>query len=310
VEAGGGPGPTPSLPRRRLGLIASGDGGAGFRRALLEWADGGLRPLPWRGTRDPWWVLVSEVMLQQTQADRVVAYWHAFVRRFPTPTSCAAARRAEVVRVWEGLGYNRRAVMVHRAAELVVERHQGAVPDDLGALLALPGVGPYTARAVLVFAFEQPVAVVDVNVARVLARAVAGAPLSAAATQELADRLATGASPWAWNQALLDIGARFCVARRPRCEGCPVAEACLWASTGTPVPDPAARRRPSQPFEGSDRQGRGRLVDALRRGPLAPEECAAAAGWPNDPPRTARVVDALVADGLVRRAPDGRVVLA
>lgn len=310
MEAGGGAGPAAPLSRRRLGLTASGADGAGFRRALLEWAETGLRPLPWRETRDPWWVLVSEVMLQQTQADRVVPFWHAFVQRFPTPASCAAARRAEVVRLWGGLGYNRRAVMVHRTAEMVVDRHHGSVPADLGALLALPGVGPYTARAVLAFAFEQPVAVVDVNVARVLARAVAGSPLSAATAQELADRQAPDTSAWAWNQALLDVGARFCVARRPRCGGCPVAEVCAWTVDGRPAPDPAARRTAPQPFEGSDREGRGRLVHALRQGPLALEEWAAAAGWPEDPARAARIVDRLVTDGLVCRTPDGRLALA
>lgn len=316
MDACGSPAPAPPLSRRRLELSASSADAADtadaadFQRALDAWAVEELRPFPWRQTRDPWWVLVSEVMLQQTQADRVVPYWRAFVRELPTPAACAAAPRAEVVRLWGGLGYNRRAVMVHRSATLIVERHRGMVPADLTALLALPGVGPYTARAVLAFAFEAPVAVVDVNVARVLARAVAGAPLSALAAQLLADRLASGAPAWRWNQALLDVGARFCVARGPRCPQCPVFGVCVWAAHGRPPPDPAARRRAPEPFQGSDRQGRGRLVHALRQRPLDPEECATVAGWPGDAARAARVVEQLVADGLVRRASDGRLVLA
>ena len=157
-----------------------------MQEALLSWGAGRRRDLPWRRTRDPWSILVSEVLLQQTQAGRVVPHHQAFLNRFPTPAACAAAPVAEVVRAWAGLGYNRRAVNLHRTATAVVERHGGALPTELDALLALPGVGPYTARAVLAFAFERDVGLVESNTGRVVAR-LAGRPLRAVETQGLAD---------------------------------------------------------------------------------------------------------------------------
>jgi A/G-specific adenine glycosylase len=270
--------------------------------ALLAWGRATRRELPWRQTRDPWAILVSELMLQQTQVARVVPRYQAFLLRFPDPAACAAAPTAAVVQAWAGLGYNRRAVNLQRAAQRLIECHAGAVPDDLDALLALPGVGPYTARAVRCFAFERDDGIVDTNAARFLARAVAGAPLGPAAVQRLADEQVPAGSGWAWNQAVLDLGALVCVATAPRCEGCPVARDCRWWRAGRPPPDPAvgsagtSGRQSS--FAGSDRQGRGRLVQALRTGPVAATDVAATAGWADDPERARRVVDALVADGL------------
>jgi A/G-specific adenine glycosylase len=248
-------------------------------------------------------VLVSEVMLQQTQAERVAPRFGPFLSRFPNPAACAAAPAGAVVAAWAGLGYNRRALNLHRSATAVVERHGGLLPDDLGALVALPGVGPYTARAVLAFAFERRAAVVDVNVARVLARAFAGHPLRGRARQDLADDLAAAVPAgrtWAWNQSLVDLGARLCTSRAPACSRCPLAPGrCAWVRAGGPRPDPAAgSARRQSPFAGSDRQGRGRLVAALRRGPVGADRLAAAAGWPDDPARAARVAATLVADGL------------
>ena len=275
---------------------------AGFARTILRWGAAHRRDLPWRTTRDPWLVLVSEVMLQQTQADRVVEPYRRFVDRFPTPAACAAAPTADVVRAWAGLGYNRRAVFLHRTASAVVDRYGGRLPADLDALLALPGIGAYTARAVLVFAFEADVGVVDTNVARLLARAVAGRPLRPAEAQGLADRLVPAGRSWDVNQSLFDLGARHCRSRRPDCTGCPLRRRCAWAATGWAPPDPAvgsaATSRPQSRFDGSDRQGRGRLVAALRRRPLPSDGLADAAGWPDDPARAARVADTLVADGL------------
>lgn len=277
--------------------------------AILTWGEATLRDLPWRATRDPWAVLVSEVMAQQTGVDRVVGYYHAFLDRFPTPGACAAAPAGDVVRLWAGLGYNRRAVNLHRCARVVVERHGGALPDDLGALLALPGIGPYTARAVLAFAFEHEVGVVDTNVGRVLAR-WAGRPLRPAAAQALADRLvpADGGRSWAWNQAVMELGGTVCRRRRPRCAACPVRAWCAWAAAGLAAPDPAdgsAGVSTGQPrFEGSDRQGRGRLVEALCHGPVAVAEVAVVMGWPDDPARADRVAVGLLADGLARRDGD------
>ena len=275
-------------------LIASG---------VLAWWDGDRRDLPWRRTRDPWAVLVSEVMLQQTQVDRVIPKWTAFLVRFPDPARCAAAPVGAVIEAWAGLGYNRRGVALHRCARAVVDEHDGRLPMDLAALLALPGIGPYTARAVLAFAGERDVAVVDTNVARVLARQ-AGRPLRLVEVQADADALVPSGQGWAWNQAMLDLGATVCRARAPDCGRCPVATSCAWR--GGAGPDPAVGSagvsgRQSR-FEGSDRQGRGRLVDALRHGPVS--DVATATGWPEDPERAERVARTLVADGLAVRVGD------
>ncbi|MGH9126358.1 MAG: A/G-specific adenine glycosylase [Acidimicrobiales bacterium] len=278
-----------------------------FQEALLAWTDagGGWRDLPWRRTRDPWAVLVSEVMLQQTQVARVVPRWAEFLARFPNPVSCAAAPVAEVIGCWAGLGYNRRAVQLHRAAVAVVELHGGRLPSTLAELRSLPGIGPYTARAVLAFAFEDAVGVVDTNVARVLARAVAGRRLSAREAQEAADAVVPGppsGRSWRWNQAMLDLGAGHCAALA-RCDGCPLRQAgCAWAAAGFVSPDPAVGSalvsgRQSR-FAGSDRQGRGRLVRALRAGPLTRESWPGAAGWPGDAARAERAAISLVDDGL------------
>lgn len=296
--------------------------------SLFEWWGRHRRELPWRRTRDPWAVLVSEVMLQQTQVARVLARFGPFLERFPTVAACAAATPADVIAAWAGLGYNRRALALHRCAAAVVERHRGSFPATLDHLLALPGVGPYTARALLAFAFARDVAVVDTNVARVLARR-AGRPLSAREVQAAADEAVPPGEGWAWNQALLDFGALVCTKRAPRCEACPVREGCAWGAVPTQelvavggdrydrlrqghdgggiLADPAASTaltsgRQSR-FEGSDRQGRGRLVDALRAGPVAATDLPAVMGWPTDPARAGRVAATLCADGLA--APDG-----
>ena len=275
--------------------------------AVLDWWAEERRDLPWRRTRDPWAVLVSEVMLQQTQVDRVIPKWHAFLDRFPDPSTCAAAPVGAVIEAWAGLGYNRRGVALHRCAVTVVDDHGGRLPLDLTALLALPGIGPYTARAVLAFAGERDVAVVDTNVARILARQ-AGRPLRGAEVQSAADAVVPAGQGWAWNQAMLDLGAGVCRARSPRCAECPVTPSCAWL--GGSAPDPAVGSAGvsggQSRFEGSDRQGRGRLVDALRRGPVSAADLGSAAGWPDDPDRAERVVATLVADGLARVDADGR----
>ena len=275
---------------------------------MLAFGRRGLRPLPWRATRDPWAVLVSEVMLQQTQAARVVESYERFMKTFPTPSACAGAGVGAVVRAWAGLGYNRRARDLHAAAVAVVERHGGRVPAALAALRALPGVGEYTARAVCAFAFELDVAVVDVNVHRVLARAVTGSALSRRDAQRLADDLAPPGHAWCWNQTLIELGAVLCTARDPACGRCPLRRRCAWAAAPA-APDPAPARRAAGRFEGSDRQGRGRLVAALRAGPVTWRLVGAACGWPDDAPRARRVARQLVADGLARRDGRGSLIL-
>jgi A/G-specific adenine glycosylase len=293
-------GPLAAPPHRRLA------------EQLLAWSADARRDLPWRRTRDPWAILVSELMLQQTQVARVEPRYLAFLERFPDPAACAAAAPGEVVRAWTGLGYNRRAINLHRTATVVVADHGGRLPDHLDALLALPGIGPYTARAVLAFAFERDHGVVDTNAARVIARAVAGHRLNAREVQDHADELVPLGRGWDWNQAVLDLGATICVKRSPRCDRCPVADRCAWAERGFEDPDPAdgsaGTSGAQSRFEGSDRQGRGRLVQALRTGPLELERVADAAGWPDDPDRARRVADSLVGDGLAEYA-DGQLAL-
>ena len=248
-------------------------------------------------------------MLQQTQAQRVVVPYLGFLGRFPTAPACARAGLGPVVEAWAGLGYNRRARSLHEAACAIVDRYGGAVPAELADLRSLPGVGAYTSRAVRVFAFERPEAVVDVNVARVLARAVAGEPLSTRGAQALADRLVPPARAWEWNQSIMEIGATVCHGRAPACGRCPLSSTCAWAHAPAGAPDPAPAGPRQTRFEGSDRQGRGRLVDALRAGPVARGKLGAACGWPGDVGRARRVADALVAEGLARRGPGGVLVL-
>jgi A/G-specific adenine glycosylase len=279
-------------------------------RAIEQWgtangSDSRRPELPWRSTRDPWAVLVSEVMTQQTQVARVVPVFQRFLRGFPTPVACASAPLGEVLRAWEGLGYNRRARNLHRTATAIVGRHGGRVPGGLSDLLALPGVGAYTARAVLAFAFEIDVGVVDTNAGRVLSRAVAGRPIRPPEAQSLVDAMVPAGRGWQFGQALLDLGASVCVANAPRCQECPIRRRCRWANAGRNDPDPshgsAAVSTPQSTFAGSDRQGRGRLVDALRRSAVPPGQVATATGWPDDPDRAARIADGLIDEGLVAR---------
>jgi A/G-specific adenine glycosylase len=279
------------------------------RRAVLAYGRTQLRPFPWRDTRDPWAVLVSEVMLQQTQTARVLERYREFLSLFPTPRACAEAAPGDVLRAWAGLGYNRRGLNLHRAAVAVVERHDGVVPADLDALCALPGIGPYTARAVLVFAYETDHAVVDVNIARVISRAVVGHAVSGRPAQEVANGLVPRGRGWLWNQSLMEIGAVVCAVRTPACDRCCLASSCMWAAAGRPEPDPGRATTRQSAFAGSERQGRGRLVSALRTGPVGPRRLAAACGWPNDVDRARRVADTLVAEGLARRGRGGVMTL-
>jgi A/G-specific adenine glycosylase len=275
--------------------------GAAERHAVLAWSEPRRRDLPWRRTRDPWAILVSEAMLQQTQVARVEPRYAAFLARFPTVEVCAAASPGEVVREWSGLGYNRRAVRLHRAASVVVAEHGGVFPRTLTELQRLPGVGPYTARALMAFAFEADAAMVETNTARVLAR-WHGRRLRAGEVQALADASLPPGEAWAWNQALLDLGATVCTARRPTCGECPLRRSCAWRRADSSAIDPALGSAGvsggQSPFDGSDRQGRGRLVRALACGPVAASDVAGVMGWPGDPTRATAVAATVVADGL------------
>jgi A/G-specific adenine glycosylase len=250
-------------------------------------------------------------MLQQTQVERVVPHYERFTRAFPDPAACAAAGPAEVVRLWSGLGYNRRALNLQRSAVALVEDHGGALPADDAALRALPGVGAYTARAVRSFAFGHDVAAVDTNAVRVLARSMAGRGLRVREASHLGDQLVPPGRSWEFNQSMFDLGATVCTAQ-PRCAVCPLRRLCAWRRQGAGTPDPwraSPVSRPQSTFAGSDRQGRGRLLDALRGGPVRPGALAAACGWPGDGARAERVAGDLVAEGFARWSGGKRPVL-
>ncbi len=274
-----------------------------LHRDVLDWYGEQARDLPWRrpGT-PPWLVLVSEVMLQQTPVVRVEPVWLDWAARWPLPADLAAAAPGEAVRAWGRLGYPRRALRLHAAAVAVVERHAGQVPDDRDALLALPGVGGYTAAAVQAFAFGRRAAVVDTNVRRVHARLVSGAAQPAPALTGAETRLAEGLLPdeeavaARWSVAVMELGALVCTARSPRCEACPVRTSCAWVRAGSPAHRGPARR--GQAWTGTDRQVRGLLLEALRGSPGPVPAAELAAAWPDGVQRE-RCLDSLLDDGLV-----------
>jgi A/G-specific adenine glycosylase len=219
---------------RRPGRHANGGGAARhaeFRRRLIRWFRRQGRDLPWRRTRDPYHVIVSEFMLQQTQVSRVAAYYHRFLGRWPTVHALAQAEPAAVRESWEGLGYYRRAANLHRLAQTVVRERSGVIPDDPIELRALPGVGRYTAGAVASFAYERPTPAVDTNVARVLRRAFHPRHRGGPNDRKLWDTAAQlvprrGSAAWAFNQGIMELGALICTARIARCEMCPVRSFC------------------------------------------------------------------------------------
>jgi A/G-specific adenine glycosylase len=275
------------------------------RRRLHAAADRLDRSLPWSRCGDPWAIYVSEVMLQQTPVARVRAPWRSFLDAYPTPTACADASLADVLRGWGTLGFPRRARSLHLAARVMRDEHAGRVPDSLEALEALPGVGPYTARAVGSFAYAVAVGVLDTNVGRILARAVVNEPLSRARAQALADAIVDPADSARTNQALLDLGAIHCRAA-PTCEGCPLDGLCRWRRHGGEDPSRASAgvSRAQGVFEGSARQRRGRLLARLRAAPLANAEALEVLG--GSLADATALLGTLVDDGLV--AADGRTV--
>lgn len=293
---------------------------ARLQSAVLAWYDHQGRAFEFRGIRDPWAILVSEVILQQTQASRGEPAWRAFMARFPTVVSLAAATPADVLRQWSGLGYNRRALNLQRAARVIVERHGGLVPDDLVALEALPGVGPYTARAVTALAFGRPVGPVDTNVRRVLGRVLAGhgsprdpgAPLAAARLQALADAAVPHDRPADWTAALMDIGATLCRPARPDCVTCPLAGTCRYATTHV-VPTPVERvprvrsvAEPAAAYATSTRWLRGRIMAQLSAEPPDDWVPIEAPIGSHGQEAVAAALEGLRSDGLVETDGSGR----
>ena len=274
---------------------------------LLQWGLPQLRNMPWRETQDPWHVLVSEVMLQQTHVPRVLPRFDRFVSLFPTPRACAAASLADMLVVWQGMGYPRRCKNLQLAAQMMVNRFDGEVPSTLSELLELPGVGPYTARAVLTFAFDADVAVVDTNVARVLAR-ISGKVLNARAAQELADEWLPIGFSRDWNQVMMDFGATVCTARKAHCAECPVLSQCVWKGGANGEVDPAKASaftsKPQAKFAGSDRQARGKLMKALTVSGVASERLTVVMEIA-DVERAVYLAEALVKEGLVEHSAMG-----
>lgn len=276
---------------------------------VLAWYAEHQRDLPWRvGAASAWSVLVSEVMLQQTPVARVEPVWRRWMERWPTAAALAAEPVGEAVRAWDRLGYPRRAARLHACAVAIVGRHQGHVPHAEADLLALPGVGTYTAAAVAAFAFGEHTTVVDTNVRRVLARAVTGTALGAPSLTRAETTLAAACVPEdtadsvRWNVAVMELGALLCTARSPTCDRCPINDRCAWLLAGSPAYTGPAHR--GQAWHGTDRQCRGKVLQALRDHDrwLAHDEFADV--WPADPEQRERCLVALVNEGLIEAAHD------
>src|SRR4051794_572392 len=254
--------------------------------------------------------MVSEFMLQQTPVARVLPVYDAWLRSWPTPADLAAVQTGEAVRAWGRLGYPRRALRLHAAATAIVDRHGGEVPSSLEDLLALPGVGAYTAAAVSSFAFGGREAVLDTNVRRVFARVVRGEQFPPDSVTSAERDLASGLLPvrdaHRWAAATMELGALICTARSPRCDACPVADLCRWRAAGYPAHDGPARR--GQAWEGTDRQCRGRLMAVLRDATGPVPKAGLDLVWP-EPAQRERALDGLVADGLVEPLDDGTYAL-
>ena len=279
---------------------------------LIAWYRDNARELPWREPGfGAWGVLVSEFMLQQTPVARVIPLLDAWLERWPTPSSLAGDAPAEAVRAWANLGYPRRALWLHRAATQIRDLHDGVVPRDVEALLALTGIGDYTARAVAVFAYGDRHPVVDTNTRRVLARAVDGRAQPGPPARRDLDAMAAilpQSEPEAAivNAAAMELGAIVCTARAPRCDACPIAHVCAWRAAG--YPDTGDTRRKQARYEGSDRQARGAILRALRESAAHELAMDAVASDLSDSAQRDRAIDSLIADGLIE-APDGMLRL-
>ena len=272
--------------------------------AVCDWFDANGRDLPWRrpGT-SPWGVLVSEVMSQQTPMSRVVAPWHEWMNRWPTPDELAEEDSGEAVAAWGRLGYPRRALRLHACAVTIATEHDGVVPNSYDELVALPGIGDYTASAVVSFAFGGRATVLDTNVRRLIARAesgIANCPTSVTrAERVVADALVPEEDARAakWAVASMDLGALVCTARSPQCEACPIRDHCRWVIDGKP--DNAPPRR-GQPWKGTDRQCRGVIMDVVRNSPHGVEVQVALSAWP-EAVQASRCLGSLLDDGLVHQ---------
>ena len=272
--------------------------------ALLQFFDESARDLPWRRvTATPWAVLISEVMLQQTPVSRVLPIYTQWVERWPAPADLAADTPGDAIRAWGRLGYPRRALRLHAAATVITAEHSGVVPNSVGTLLTLPGIGDYTARAVAAFAFGARTPVVDTNVRRVLSRVVRGIdeprePATKADRDQLESMLPVEPAVAArFSAAVMELGATVCTARAPACGSCPLSGSCRWRLAGSPA---GIAKRPVQAWHGTDRQMRGRMIAVLRESIGAVPE-SALSRVVDDPQQGTRCLASLLADGLVVR---------
>lgn len=280
-------------------------GGHPGAEGLAAWYRGRATMYPWRrGVREPYHILVCEFMAQQTQASRVAVAFEAWIELFPTIEALAGASRADVLRAWQGLGYNRRPMALHETARAIVADHGGVVPSDVDRLRSFPGVGPYTAAAVASLAFGVPIVAFDTNIRRVAARVLHGAEpdeLAPARLREDAQAWLDPADPGAWNQAVMDVGASLCRPRSPRCSDCPLQDVCLFRARGR---EGRSSIRSQPAFEGSFRQVRGAVVRALsREGQLTIDELPDLVGAGSE--RVAEATEALVREGMVERTATG-----
>ncbi|MEU3599719.1 A/G-specific adenine glycosylase [Streptomyces sp. NPDC006798] len=303
---------TTTAPAPAAGIAGepSASDAASLHSPVISWFDDHARDLPWRRPEaGAWGVMVSEFMLQQTPVNRVLPVYEQWLARWPRPADLAAEPSGEAVRAWGRLGYPRRALRLHGAAQAIAERHGGDVPSDHAQLLALPGIGEYTAAAVASFAYGQRHAVLDTNVRRVFARASTGIQYPPTATTAAERKLARALLPdddetaAKWAAASMELGALVCTARGEDCGRCPIAAQCAWRLAGKPAHQGAARR--GQTYAGTDRQVRGKLLAVLRASREPVSRAALDRVW-HEPVQRARALDGLVADGLVEPLDNGQ----
>ncbi|RSX55562.1 adenine glycosylase [Bifidobacterium dolichotidis] len=285
------------------------------RLELAAWWETSARDLPWRfGRTTPWGTLVSEVMSQQTQMSRVVPYWLAWMERWPDARSLAAAAKADVISAWGRLGYPRRALRLQECAQVVAEQYNNELPQTYDELVALPGIGDYTASAVLSFAFGKRIAVIDTNIRRVNTRAFEGTESLGGAASRAERELANELLPLdiresvVWNESVMELGAVFCTAKAPLCDQCPIREQCLFYANGLPGLG-QKRTRPRQRFKGTDRMVRGLVLQALRDSNGVALEYAQVQQLWKDQLQLDRCVASLDEDGLIEIGPDRSVSL-
>lgn len=279
-----------------------------MQQEIIEWFEIKGRELPWRQPGfTPWGSLVSEFMLQQTPVARVIPRLNEWLERWPSPAALAAAPAGDAVRAWDNLGYPRRALWLHACAVTIVEKHNGEVPSDVEALLALPGVGPYTARAIAVFAFGAHEPVVDTNIRRVIARhnhgnADQGPPRTTHDLEDMRALLPTPKLSPAFNAGMMELGALICTAKKPQCDKCPIASTCAWRNAGYPE-HVGPKKSVQKKYEGSDRQARGAILAVLRSAHSTVTSADIDACWPDSVQR-GRALAGLLNDGLIELVSD------